>query len=136
MLQRGFTLLELLITVAIVAILASIALPAYNDFAERARRTEGKTALLQAAQGLERCFTRFGTYNNASCDTANALGGGYNTESAYYNITGNVQATSYTLTATGLGGQAGDTKCGNFGLNELGQKTFTGTADLETCWSK
>lgn len=134
--ERGFTLLELLITVAIVAILASIALPAYNSFAERARRTEGKTALLQAAQGLERCFTRFGTYNNASCDTANALGGGFNSESNYYTITGNVQATTYALLATGLGAQAGDTDCGNFGLNELGQKTFTGTSDLESCWGR
>ncbi len=134
--QKGFTLIEMMIVVTIVAILASIAIPGYNEFTERARRSEAKTALTQASQGLERCFTRFGVYNNASCDTFAQVNGGFNSESNWYTITGNVTAATYALTATGLGGQASDTKCGNYGLNELGEKTHTGTDDFEACWSR
>ncbi|MEM9533527.1 MAG: type IV pilin protein [Pseudomonadota bacterium] len=134
--QQGFTLAEMLIVVAIIAILASIAVPSYSTFVERTRRTEAKTALTQAAQGLERCMTRFGVYNNVSCDTFVQVQAGFDSESNYYNVTGNVTAATYLLTATGLGGQADDTECGNFGLNELGQKTHTGTGDFETCWKR
>src|SRR5690606_15122717 len=55
--QRGFTLLELMITVVVVAILASVAYPSYTDFVVRSKRAEGKAALLDAAQALERHFT-------------------------------------------------------------------------------
>lgn len=54
--RKGFTLIELMITVAIIAILAAVAYPAYQDQVLRAKRTEGKTALLKAAQLQERNY--------------------------------------------------------------------------------
>jgi len=58
----GFTLIELMITVAIVAILASVALPAYNNAVTKGRRAQGRTALLEAMQAQERWFTQNNTY--------------------------------------------------------------------------
>ncbi|MFK7958393.1 MAG: type IV pilin protein [Lysobacterales bacterium] len=134
--QQGFTLIEVLIVVTIVAILAGISISGYAEFTERARRSEAKTSLTQAAQGLERCFTRFGVYNNANCDTFAQVVGGFDSEGGWYNVAGVVTASTYALTATGLGNQADDVRCGNYGINELGQKTHTGTSDFEQCWSR
>ncbi len=131
---RGFTLIEMLVVITILAILASIAVPAYDNFLTRTRRVEGKTALLEASQGLERCFTRFAAYNAAGCDTATAVAATFTSESAWYLIGGQVNPTTYTLVATPQGGQADDTECGNFGLNEVGVKTITGTGTIRDCW--
>lgn len=131
---RGFTLVELLVVITIVAILASIAVPAYDSFLTRTRRTEGKTALLEASQGLERCFTRFAAYNAAGCDTAAAVAATFDSANAWYNVSGQVTATTYTLLATPLGTQSDDTECGNFGLNDVGVRTVSGTGAVEDCW--
>jgi type IV pilus assembly protein PilE len=60
--QRGFTLLELMIVVAVVGILASIAYPAYQDSVLKGRRAEARTALLELMQQQERYMTQRGTY--------------------------------------------------------------------------
>ncbi|MBT4987165.1 MAG: prepilin-type N-terminal cleavage/methylation domain-containing protein, partial [Proteobacteria bacterium] len=65
--QTGFTLIELMIVIAIVGILAMIALPMYSDYVTRARRTDGQTTLFQVAQELERCYTQYSTYNKSGC---------------------------------------------------------------------
>ncbi len=62
LIQRGFTLLELMIVVAIVGILASIAYPAYQDSVMKGRRAEARTALLELMQQQERYMTQRGTY--------------------------------------------------------------------------
>ncbi len=133
---KGFTLIELLVVITIVAILASIAVPAYDNFLTRTRRTEGKTALLAASQGLERCFTRFGSYNNASCDTSVASGATFLSENGWYSMSGAVNPTAFALLATPLGNQSDDAECGIFGLNEIGVKTASGTGSLEDCWGR
>lgn len=125
--SRGFTLIELMITVAVVAILASIALPAYNDSVRKGHRGQAKADLVELAQTLERHYTVHGRYD------ANRDGSAYalpitqspKTGTAYYNIAATTRTqTAFALTATPTGGQVKD-KCGTLGIDQAGAKTPT-----------
>lgn len=131
--SQGFTLIEIMITVAIVAILGSVAFSAYKDQIEKTRRADGKALLTNISQQLERCYTKFGRYDNAGCSIVN--GTSLNAENNSYNVAvAGVTATTYTLTATPLGTQVNDTTCGNLGLDQAGQQTYTGTGTIDQCW--
>lgn len=120
---RGFTLIELMVTIAILAIIAAIAVPIYSSQVEKARRADAVSSLMDAAQQLERCFTRTSTYSGCSVPSASADG--------HYSISATVAATSYDLTAAPQGSQSDD-PCGSFKLDHLGNKSVTGSADR--CW--
>jgi type IV pilus assembly protein PilE len=140
--QRGFTLIELMVTVAIVAILATIAAESYQAQAVKSRRTDARSALMDIAGREEKVFS----VNNAYSSTASDVGysafpvqvGG----PADYSVTIAVPdpnqapttATTYLITATAIGPQAGDGACTTFTLNQLGQQSFTGTGPAATCW--
>ena len=84
----GFTLIELMIAVAIIAILATIAYPSYRQQVLKSQRTEAKTALSDAAQRLERCYTQFNAYNDTDdCTIAGTFdsGGSYEAEPEHQN---------------------------------------------------
>ena len=134
----GITLMELMIVVAIVGILASIAYPSYRQYVIRSTRTEAKVALMQISQDLEKCFTRFHLFDTADCAVAVQLDDGITTEDANYVVTIEHEriatAPSYVLTATAQGAQANDAECANFTLNELGQRGVTGTSTAARCW--
>jgi type IV pilus assembly protein PilE len=147
--QSGFTLIELMIVVAIVGILASIAVPSYQESVRKSRRADAKGALMGLANAMERHFTETNSY----CDAGGAGGGdscgegasdfgtpsvyapGSETE-AYYNFTINddITPSSYTLSATPDGAQIGD-KCGTLTLTNTGDKQVV-DAELtkEDCW--
>jgi type IV pilus assembly protein PilE len=134
--QQGVTLIELMIAVAVVAILAGVAYPAYRDTVMKSSRTDGKARLMKVAEDLEKCFTRFNAYNSASCgvvDTATAIDPVFS-ENGKYRITGALTATTFDLTATPQGAQASDTKCGNLTLDETNARGKTGSAPLSECW--
>lgn len=113
---RGFTLVELLITIAILGILAGIAYPSYRDQVERTRRADAQAVLMQAAQYMERVYTESGCYNpDDSCAgtepdgvtlpfTKSPIDG----SATYYAISVNALANnSFTLRATPQGSEAG-----------------------------
>lgn len=131
--SKGFTLIEVMIVVVIVGILAAIAYPSYQQYVISGNRTDGRATLLNTAQALERCFTQFSAYNNASCTIAN--GATINSSKGLYTIGVVSAATTYTLTATPVAGkmQARDTRCTTITLNNLGVKGGTG-AEPARCW--
>jgi type IV pilus assembly protein PilE len=140
--QSGFTLIELIITVAIVSILAGIALPSYFNYVKRAHRADAKTALLTNAQFLERKFTIDNAYRAAGDDIGDvALPVTQSPEfgTASYTITlddAGTTATTFLLKATPTGKMTND-ECGTLTLNHLGQRSaINNTTTLERCWNK
>jgi type IV pilus assembly protein PilE len=129
----GFTLIELMVTVAIAALLATIALPSYEGHLQRTRRADAKISLSGLAQQLERCLTRFGAYDHANCGVG---AGPFTSTEGHYRITVTGRtATGFTLTAAPQGAQARDSQCGSFVLNHLGQATASGTQG-NRCWDR
>lgn len=133
--QQGFTLIELVVTMLIVAILAAIAIPAYTDYTMRARRAEAKTALLRLQNEQEKYYLNNNKY---ATDVVDILGTA-TTENGLYTIAINAPdaAAGYTATATATGIQASDTDCATISVSSTGERTAAtsgGTANNEECW--
>ncbi len=138
--QQGFTLIELMIVVVVVAILASIAVPAYQEQIAKAKRADAVAALTTAAQALERYYTSNGRYLDANGDLAAVFPTAVpESGTAYYNITSTAAANnSFTLRATRTGSMSGD-RCGNLQLNSAGARTLHDNAsgtDVADCWRR
>ncbi len=145
--NAGFTLIEVLIVCAIIAILAAVALPSYQDSVRKTKRAEGKAALLQVMQQQERFYSQNTTY---AAFTAAASAGfkTYSGESgagkANYQITGaacggvTTLADCVILTATPSTGSHVfvDTQCQTLTLTNLGVRGVTGGATMSAidCW--
>jgi type IV pilus assembly protein PilE len=129
----GFTLIELMVAMAILVVLATIALPSYEGHLQRTRRADAKTFLYGMAQQFERCYSRFGSYSHVNCGVG---AGPFTSTDGHYRVSASsVTATSFTLTAMPLGAQARDTRCGSFALDHLGRATATGTLG-NSCWDR
>lgn len=141
---RGFSLIDLLIAMAVVAILTAVALPSYQQYVLQSRRGDAKTALLDLAAREERYYTVNNTYTNEA-GPLNYVGGnvplshaiGSSTLDYTLTIT-NATATAYTLQAVPLPIQAADTSCGTYQLDNFGnQLNIVGGAPaavVSGCW--
>jgi type IV pilus assembly protein PilE len=128
--QSGITLLELMITVAVVALLASIAYPSYRDQVLKTHRAEGKSALMRASQQMERCFTRNNTFAGCLTFPVSVPGDRYQITNGGSDPT----ETTYTLAAVPQGPQTADTRCATLTLQEDGSRSESGTGGLAECW--
>lgn len=128
----GFTLIELAVVLAIVAILAAIAYPSFADQMRRSRRVEA-IAGLQQIQLLEEKYR----VNHTTYGSLADIGAASTSEHSYYTFSISGQnAGSYTATATAQGLQAGDTKCATLSLAyATGTTSKTSTPTGNTCWN-
>jgi len=132
---QGFTLIELMIVIAVIGIIAAIAIPAYTQFIEQSRRADGMDALQSAAQRLERCYSQYGSYDSDSCGVSGDVNDGFDSPEGYYRITSSsLDTTSFTLDAEPLGVQADDA-CGTFTLSNTGVRGVKdGSLGSDDCW--
>lgn len=148
----GFTLIELMITLAIVGILAAVAYPSYREYVAKSRRAEAQALLMQSSQWMERFYAENYSYSTNTAGVAvtdaTMFPARYSQSpasgTAAYTITVTPTATTFTVTATRAGTMAAD-KCGNFQITHTGVKQLaTGTyssaagatqvAAMQSCW--
>ena len=145
-LARGYTLVEPMITATIIALLASVAYPTYQQQMRKLRRAEAKNALSRAAMNLERAFTA-STDGRHLADTDFArlfgLAGSSNAYSSADSAgrgrfqlvyTRGADTRSYTLRATASTSATPDERCSELGLDERGTRSIVGTGSVDLCW--
>jgi type IV pilus assembly protein PilE len=136
--RNGFTLVELMITVAVVAILAMIAIPSYTQYVRRSNRTDATKTLTLAAQALERCYSQTFLYTGCFGAPAGPLPspqGNYTVTVAIPDtVTPGAPAASFLITAVPLSpSQQADALCQSFTLNTTGAQGAT-PGGPQTCW--
>ena len=127
--QYGYTLIELVIVVAIIGILAAVTSSFFGDNVQQARCTDGRNAVLRGSAVLEKCRAAYGVYDNANCDTASFTG---NTADGYFNVsTPTLTPTTFTVSAAGIGTASaanGNTFCSTITIDHLGVQGGTGSS--------
>jgi type IV pilus assembly protein PilE len=141
--QAGFTLVELMVTCVVVAILAAIAIPSYNSAVRKSRRTEARNALLDLAGREERYLATNNQYSNDpaalgySGFPAATSGGYYNLQAPTITAGGLGSAPSFSVSATAAGPQVSDTDCQTFKVDSTGAQTAQNSSSADstaTCW--
>ncbi|MFT0211204.1 type IV pilin protein [Pseudomonas sp. F1_0610] len=124
----GFTLIEIMVVVVILAVLSSLAYPSYSNYLKKGYRSEGRSALLDIQAKQERYYMQ--NYKYTGLDKLNVT---ETTENNKYKISIDLSKDekTFTLTAENL---FDDTECGSFILNSLSEKSYTGVGDQATCW--
>lgn len=135
--QKGFTLIEVMIVVAIIGILSAIAYPSYDEYTKRGNRTEGQAFLSDVSTRQERYFAQNNEYVTATANLGKLYGNADTTKSSSTGLYTLAIATvandgGYSLTATN---QFNDAKCVTLTLNALGVRDSTGSrSDNNECW--
>jgi len=133
--RNGFTLIEVMITVAIIGILAAVAYPSYTEHVKRSARAEAITALVDAANKQEQFFVDNHDYTAVLAN----LGLVAATETGLYelSIASVANSREFTITAEAVSGIAAtDSDCKTLVINELSVKTSTGSGTSKECWGR
>ena len=129
--NRGFTLIEIMIVIAIIGIVITIAAPSYTEYLKKGRRAEVVSLLSEQAQSLERFYTKNNVYTGIT---------GLSTGNDFYTITPTITDQTFLLTATRKTGTAmASDKCGDFTLTNTGVRSINNaTTGLTTkdCWGR
>lgn len=129
---RGFSMIELLIVVAVVGIIATVAIPSYNRYILKSRRSEAMINLIK----FQAAYEEFNTQNNTypASDTLPPAVVPPIPATTYYTYTSTTTSTSYTITATAIGSQANDAEgaiaCSPMSINNIGTQTPA------ACWTQ
>jgi type IV pilus assembly protein PilE len=141
----GFTLVEMMIVVAIIGILAAIAYPAYTEQVRRGKRSEAQTAILEVSQFLQRYYAARGTFTGVDADDGLFKSNGWDriprdtgrtqTYSVELEDIEGLKGLGYKIRATPAGGESSDPKCGSLTLDDKGRKgTSAGSDKVNDCW--
>lgn len=129
--NRGFTLIEIMIVIAIIGIIITIAAPSYTEYLKKGRRAEVVSLLSEQAQSLERFYTKNNVYTGIT---------GLSMGNDFYTITPTIADQTFLLTATRKAGTTMATdKCGDFTLTNTGVRSMNNaTTGLTTkdCWGR
>ncbi|EKP0306933.1 type IVa pilus pseudopilin TppA [Aeromonas veronii] len=130
---RGFSLIELMIVIAIVAILGTIAYPAYQQYVLTSHRVEAKKMLLDAANRQETYFMDFNRYTSSAAD----LNISDDSESGFYHLVISAGTNTFILFATASGAQGSDSDCIIFSIDQDGTRSATRLGDTvnDACWN-
>ena len=127
--HSGFTLVELMIVIAIIGVLAAIALPAYQDYVKQAKRADAKSALLSVQLAEEKYRA-----NNTTYGTLPQIGASATSPDGNYTIeVGGLSATAYAATAAP---SHSDPECGTLGITAADVRSETGSYTVDQCWKK
>lgn len=128
--ERGLTLLELALWLALIAVTAIFAVPAWKQHKLRLHRAEARAELQATAQRLTRCFAQLHVYDNPACTVTLPEVVADNT----FELRGEIAAGRFALHAHPMGETGRDLDCGELSLDSLQQRSVSGRLPASECW--